>query len=66
MTKSSTDRDRALRIAGFTLVAAGAVLVFLGLSGGGPVLRIGGPAAGFLGVVRFAQDSRRREGAGSP
>jgi hypothetical protein len=66
MTKSSMDKARVLKAAGFTLVAIGAVLVFVALEGGGIALRIGGPVAGFLGVVLLAQASRRREGAGSP
>ena len=54
-----TKKRRVFKLGGLALVAIGAVLVLLGLSGGGPVVRIGGPAIGFVGVVILAQAKGR-------
>jgi hypothetical protein len=53
------EKSRVLKLTGLTLVALGVVLVLRGLSGGGPIIRIGGPAVGFIGVVLLAQANRR-------
>jgi hypothetical protein len=53
------NQARSLKIAGIALLTVGTVLVLLGLSGGGPALRIGGPIVGFLGVVLLAQAKGR-------
>jgi len=51
--------DRNFKVAGFTLVAVGVLLVLIGLEGGGPAFRIGGPAVGFVGVVLLARAKGR-------
>ena len=50
---------KTLKAAGIALLAAGTVLVFIGLEGGGPTFRTGGPVLGFIGVVLLAQAKGR-------
>jgi hypothetical protein len=53
------DRTRTFKAAGIALLLIGAAMVFVGLEGGGPAFRIGGPALGFMGVVLLAQAKDR-------
>ena len=53
------NRAKTLKAVGIALLAAGTVLVLIGLEGGGPTFRIGGPALGFIGVVLLAQAKGR-------
>jgi hypothetical protein len=66
MTMNSSEKDRLFKVAGFTLVAVGVVLVLIGLEGGGRAIRIGGPAIGFIGAVLLAQRKGRSEKGDAP
>ena len=53
------DQSRSFKAVGFAMLVIGAMIFALGLSGGAPALRIGGPTLGFFGIVLLAQAKRR-------
>jgi hypothetical protein len=50
---------RSNKAVGIALLGLGALILLLGLIGGAPALRTGGPALAFLGIVMLAQAKRR-------